>query len=449
MHAEALGVAPLRTTPPTMGAACETRAVTAEAKAFLAADAYPAWRRRAKAAGQSVRIYSPYLDRLAVDLLANADLDPEDLSVVTDLSPASGTLDYRGQLLALKRLLVRGVEVRSLPRLHAKILLVDGEAVTVGSQNFTSYGRGSRETTALPTSDLSKSRFIETLERWYEEAEPVDLDLIKSLIDRLAEPIAQAKAAIEALVAAYASTEDDYRADVRQATIRRFEQDLARARSSSTSAGIRRAATASPYSAGQSVAFAHLEWLDQGYQTLARSNRGVDLTRWRISLSGVTLDTVRLARLAFYPVLLGPDGRMAFVRIASSRITYVWRGVRWGAPRLIGGRRVHMRASFPDGQRDGSNLVLTFGWNEGAPTGYQLRLRFDGATVLPVADGRLVGDPWIGETLTEVVEAAYEDEEAWNDVLHDVFSPVENPRGFLNEKNAASFSRPAGSESTT
>ncbi len=128
-----------------------------------------------KAAEESVWVYSPYLDDLVVRLLGNSELDAEDLAVVTDLSPESGTLSYRRQLLAIRRLLSQDVEVRSLPGLHAKVLLVDGKSVTVGSQNFTSYARKSKEATAVPALDMSKSRLVDTLKRWYDEAEPVDL----------------------------------------------------------------------------------------------------------------------------------------------------------------------------------------------------------------------------------------------------------------------------------
>lgn len=412
---------------------------TADTKQFLAADVYPTWRRRVQAAEWSVRIYSPYLDRLAVSLLNNTSLDGRDLSVVTDLSPASGTVSYRGQLLALRRLLELGVEVRSLPRLHAKVLLVDGAKVTVGSQNFTSYGRSSHETTAAPSVDLSRSRLVETLEAWYAEAAPVDLELVERLLDDLANPIVEAKRAIDSLVSAYELLEKEYREEQRTAATGRFERDLARARESSISVGLRKAASASAYTAGQSVAFARLEWVEGDFQTLLRSDREIDLTRWWVSFGGATLDTVRLTPLAFYPALLGPAGRMAFVRVGRSRITYVWRGVRWGGAREIDGRLLYERASFPDDQPDGANLVLTFGWNEGAPNGYQLRLRFDGQSVLPVANGELVGHPWNGGQLIELVESTYQDEEAWNDVLRETLSPANNPREFRNSPNAASF----------
>lgn len=406
---------------------------------FLAADVYPIWRRRVKAAASSIRIYAPYLDRLAVDLLGHTHLDADHLAVVTDLSPASGTLDYRGQLLAIKRLLDAGVDVRSLPRLHAKVLLVDGETTTVGSQNFTSYARRSRETTHVSTLDLRESTFVATLQHWYSEAERVDPVLVARLLDELDEPFKRAKEAITALVGAYEDVEATHREERRQAVIRRFERDLAIARSTSTSSEIRRAAVGSGYSAGQSVAYASLEWHDDGYKTLMRWGRDIDLTSWRRTHGGTALDPVRLERLAFYPVLLGPEGRMALVRVARSRITYVWRGVRWGAAQVIGGHRVYLQATFPDDQADGANLILAIGWDEGAPTGYQLRLRFDGERVLPVAEGGLVGRPSNGDVLARLVTSAYEDEEAWDEVLREVFSPADRPRGFLNEKNASSF----------
>jgi hypothetical protein len=50
-----------------------------------------------------------------------------------------------------------------------------------------------------------------------------------------------------------------------------------------------------------------------------------------------------------------------------------------------------------------------------------------------------VGDPWRGDELADLIDAAYEDADAWDDILRDVLSPAHNPRGFLSEKNAASF----------
>lgn len=403
---------------------------------FLAADVYPKWRARVKDAQSSVRIFTPYLGQLLVHLLGHSHLDESSLSVVTDLSPASGTMQYRAQLLAIKRLLQKGVEVRSLPRLHAKVLLIDGTFVTVGSQNFTSYARDSHETTAVPSQPVDDLRFHRTLNRWYDAAAPVDLVLIERLLDELAAPLDTATTAVSALIAAFDDVEAAYREERRQAEITRFDRDLAESAARPTQGHMRIAAVDSPSFAGQSVAYARLEWQAGGYESLERSSRETDLTAWRASRFG---NVVRLRPLAFYPVLLGPDGQMAFVRVGKSVITYVWRGVRWGTRRWVGGRLVHLNATFPDGAGDGCNLALKVAWTPDSPSGYEFRLRFDGTAVLPVAEGRRIGDGAATANLAEIAQSAYEDEDAWNQVLRDVFSPAENPRGFLHEKNAASF----------
>lgn len=107
------------------------------AREFRAEDVYPLWRNRVRAAQESVRVYTPYLNRSVVDLLKQAPAGIVEKSVITDLSPTSSAVTYWDQLLAVRRLLKEGIEVRTQSRLHAKVLLVDGALVTVGSQNFT------------------------------------------------------------------------------------------------------------------------------------------------------------------------------------------------------------------------------------------------------------------------------------------------------------------------
>ena len=152
---------------------------------LLAADAYRRWSSLAATAEKSLTVFSPYLDPLVRTLIGRSGLAPDSVIVVTDLSPASGAGDYPAQLHALRHLIEDGVEVRSLQRLHAKVLLVDDSRATVGSQNFTRYARSSKETTALPDRDLAGSVFVETLIEWREQALPVDAGLIQMLLDGL------------------------------------------------------------------------------------------------------------------------------------------------------------------------------------------------------------------------------------------------------------------------
>jgi hypothetical protein len=399
---------------------------------FLAADIYPKWKRRVAAATESVRIYSPYLDRLAVDLLGNAALGPESVAVVTDLSPESCPFGYRGQLLAIRRLIASGIDVRSLPRLHAKVLLVDGRQATLGSQNFTGYARKSRETSLAADSDLSASTFVRTLNKWFNQAVPVDGDLVDRLLERLEQPMAHAREAIQDLIDSFGDIERGYRSEMIR---RRFGEHLAQARLRPMAEALWAAASKSRFSTGQEVAWVQLDWAESGDYRSLRAERNADLTNWN-SPDG---SNVRLEHLKFYPALLGPDGRVAFVRIAESRITYVWRGVLWGAPQRIGPRNLYLQATFLDGQEDDANVQVEFSWEQGSQDGFALRMHFDGEAALPVAKGHIIGHPHLPDILRNTVMEAYEDAESWDGVLRGIFAPVLNPSGFRNDKNADSF----------
>ena len=399
---------------------------------FLAADIYPKWKRQVAAATESVRIYSPYLDRLAVDLLGNAALGPESVTVVTDLSPESGPFGYRGQLLAIRRLIASGIEVRSLPRLHAKVLLVDGRQATLGSQNFTGYARKSRETSVAADADLSASTLVRTLNKWFNEAVPVDGDLVDRLLERLEQPMVHAREAIQDLIDSFGDVERGYRSEM---TRRRFEEHLAQARLRPMAEALRAAASKSRFSAGQAVAWAQLDWAESGDYRSLRAERNVDLTNWN-SPDG---SNVRLEHLKFYPALLGPDGRVAFVRVAQSRITYVWRGLRWGGKRMVGRRSLYLQTRFLDGQEDGANLQVGFSWEHGSRNAFALRMRFDGEAAMPVAEGRIMGNPYSPDGLRNAVMDAYDDPDSWEGVMRVIFSAVLHPSGFRNDKNADSF----------
>ena len=192
----------------------------------MADAAYRAWKRKVQEAAESVVVFTPYLDSLLDRLLTNSALEAEAMAVVTDLSPASGALDYRAQLIGVRALLRRGVEVRSLLRLHAKVLLCDWRTATMGSQNFTSYGRGSRETTAVPPDDLGESRFVATLRKWFDAAVPVDMVLVERLLAGLENEMKAVQDAQEALAASYEQLRDEYQRELERQ--QQHEEELRR-----------------------------------------------------------------------------------------------------------------------------------------------------------------------------------------------------------------------------
>lgn len=406
---------------------------------LLARSAHRLWERRVKAATASVRVFTPYLDRTLATLLNKAGPDI-DLAVVTDLSPVSGVLDYAWQLHGVQRLLTSGVQVRSLRRLHAKVLLVDSRHATLGSQNFTRYGQDSKETTAAPSGDLAGSKFVGTLDGWFEEAEPVDLDFVERLLERLSPQMAQVRAARQQLEAAFDDAEAEERARVEAERIaERIAKDRERAKNTALRDGVRRAAEATSYRSGQTTAFARLDWdSTYEYKTLKVSGSN-DLTTWQPRFGDRVRDTIRLQRYDFYPTLLGPSGRMAFVRVTRSRITYVWRSLRRGSVQTVAGERLWLVPGFPDDDLEDANMTVTARWSREINEGYQMRLKFDGTNVARAEGWSFVGNPRSPERLERAVNSAYADENEWRDLLSGVFAPVAVPVGFRKERNAATF----------
>jgi hypothetical protein len=346
---------------------------------LLARDVYKSWKRRVQQAELSVRVFTPYFDRALDRLLGNASPELGEISVVTDLSPASGALDYRGQLLGARSLLRRDIEVRSLPRLHAKVLLCDGEQVTIGSQNFTSYGRGSNETTALIDDDVSGTSFAVTLDEWYAAATPVSLEFVERLLTDLADAAEAAKQARDQLTDAFHEQWEEYLAKLeeerraREAAARRkpIAVQLARAVRVSTDRHAREKVWAKLRPAGE---------VDV-YETLL-ADKDSSLTWWRTRQSNGGIAFTTLTRLNFYPIILNPAGRMAFGRIAQTRITYVRSSVKWTRPRELFGRMYNLTVRFPGTGLELVNIEMSLTvTGEPEYASLELGLRYDGLEV--------------------------------------------------------------------
>lgn len=355
--------------------------MSAEAdRVFLARDVYGVWKQRVQRATGSVRVFTPYFDKLLDRLLSNAVIEADALSVITDLSPESGALDYRCQLLGARALLERGIELRSLPRLHAKVLLCDGQFITIGSQNFTSYARESKETTSAPALNLSGSTFLAVLDEWYADSTPVTLDFIEMLLNHLGAPMEEARQAQLALSDAFdeewelylAQLEDERRAREALERLRLLAVQLAQA----VDRGSKRRA--------QPELFARLQhtggW--NGIWTLLVDGDG-DLTRWPAREGSDDTSTLSLAWLNMYPLILNPSGRMGFARVAQHRISYVRDTVRWTTARTLFGEPYGMTVNFPEEGLEDSNLYVTLTVaGEIVAAELHLRLRFDGPDVV-------------------------------------------------------------------
>lgn len=398
---------------------------------LTAGDAFRRWTKRARNAQTSVRIYSPYLDELALTVLRASSLEQAAKSVVTDLSPQSGAQDYMAQLKALRRLVAEGVAVRSLPRLHAKVLMTDGRHVTVGSQNFTRYARESKETTHLPAADLSGTAFLDQLNAWYIEATPVSLDFLDRLINAVKQAARRVAAAQLELTEAYEAESELQERQVAEEQMRRNRQ---KARLVPVEYGLEEARQSTRYRNATACVFARLrqrESTARYYWTLEVSGDG-DLNRWvRVDDTGRERE-LQLFRGAMYPMLINPQGRLAFVTLPATTITFAWRSLSWLHEYTIAGNRLRLSVDFPDEAPDGRNLLVQLSQVDG-PQSATLTFRFDGLTA-SLTEAELTGDrdPWGSTTVEDGMAALVAHQGARDQVLAEVLDEIRHPRNFKN-----------------
>lgn len=177
---------------------------------FYALDIHGRWKSRIKMAESTVVVFTPYFDHLLPKLLTAAPIEVDAITVVTDLSPQSGGAQNSKQLKAVLDLIERGVQVLTLDRLHAKVLIVDDAYVLAGSQNFTSFARKSKEATIDEPNDLSDTAFVARLREWEHEAEEVDPQLVRALLEALSDDVDELGRREASLVAAYEQVLADF-----------------------------------------------------------------------------------------------------------------------------------------------------------------------------------------------------------------------------------------------
>jgi len=146
-------------------------------------NAYSSWLEVAKLPQSQLVIFSPFFDEMVLHLFEECPLDWEDLGLVTQMDWEDSTLKGFKKKLVLNQLLRNGVDVRFLPRLHAKAIVSDWDKAVIGSQNFTYYSQNSYEVSFQldryeEGADLDE--VFETLSGWWdlagEELEDEDED---------------------------------------------------------------------------------------------------------------------------------------------------------------------------------------------------------------------------------------------------------------------------------
>lgn len=135
--------------------------------------AYSSWLEIAESAQSQLVIFSPFLDEMIIHLFEECPLNWEKLGLVTQLDWEDTTMQGLTKKVVLRRLIDNGVDVRYLPRLHAKAIVSDWDRAVIGSQNFTYYSQQSYEISFQLdryADDAELDEIFETLKEWWDLA---------------------------------------------------------------------------------------------------------------------------------------------------------------------------------------------------------------------------------------------------------------------------------------
>jgi len=139
----------------------------------IPSNAYSYWVEIAELAQSELVIFTPYFDEIILEIFESSSLSNHRKSLVTQLDWRNDSRQGINQKALMDIIISRGIDVRVLPRLHAKAIVSDWDRAIVGSQNFTYYSQDSLEISFLldrfaEGADLDE--VFQTMNEWWEMA---------------------------------------------------------------------------------------------------------------------------------------------------------------------------------------------------------------------------------------------------------------------------------------
>jgi len=108
-------------------------------------NAYSSLLEVAESAQSQLVIFSPFLDEMVLHLFEECPLGWDKLGLVTQMDWEDLTMQGLTKKVVINQLINNGVDVRFLPKLHAKAIVSDWDTAVIGSQNFTYFSQYSHE----------------------------------------------------------------------------------------------------------------------------------------------------------------------------------------------------------------------------------------------------------------------------------------------------------------
>jgi hypothetical protein len=314
--------------------------------------------------GRSCKFFSPYVTgRGARNILLAAGSKQVELYTLFTLENFASD---GSSLDCIEQLVKAGLTVYHLPGLHAKILLMPGRAVTIGSQNLTARGTVNREANLLVSDSAMIQRVEEETAAWLTDRVPVTqpwIDDMRRQLRGVRNLFRKAKADAARLNEEVMQRERERVERERQERERERQEAERQRRLSNLRAAVGSLRVAS------TVVSTRMQYTTPAWHSSADESlfalSGRSLTRWYVDGRVVELqDCYR------YLCIIEDTGKMGWARVASSRISFVEPSVEYGERLHYRTRSWHVIAEghWGDSTRSMCNLTLKLesSWGEEA-----------------------------------------------------------------------------------
>lgn len=275
--------------------------------------------------GDRTYFFSPFVTGRTAErvLLANGHGHVELYTVFKAENFAAGA----SSLHCLQRLVKGGIKVYHVPHLHAKMLLIPGRAVTIGSQNLTSGGTKNREASVFLTHPKSVSKAETEAMRWLEDRLLITAEMIDQLMAellKLKKLFKKAKAAAEEL-----DKEVDLKRREREEEVRKSQEEEAKRRRRLVNlresvSRLRVAAEEVNARVRAVTGWSRSEHHINRYSSLIADTKHT-LIKWKFGSKETRLEDCNR-----YPCMIEETGKLGWARVVTGRITFVAKGIIHG-----------------------------------------------------------------------------------------------------------------------
>jgi hypothetical protein len=276
------------------------------------------WKRELQNGGHRVLVFSPYLTSETAELVLRA-ASPQTCEIHTVFS-AEHFANGGSSIRTLKLLANEGYSLFDLPGLHAKIVLVSGQFVTIGSQNLTRGGTRNREASVVLTDPVTIGAIEKALTLWLSARTPINAKMIADLEALLPKLVRNSSL----LRKQFARADGTIKINQARRERERGQAVEVQRRSQDRLRKFRARLATIPRGQKEVVARVHtvvqMPWFsfshNQNNTLLAKPHD--NLTRWTVGE-----EVIRLGRLTRYLCLKEDDGKFGWARVGKTRITFV------------------------------------------------------------------------------------------------------------------------------